>query len=202
MEPLVAAARAETVAAGAGDAPSRAASAVDSPSWPELVRVVHRHMRSLVGPSRELEDLTQAALEQVVRSLPRFEGRSELTTFTYRICARVAMNHWRWWRRWLRRFEPGGVDPSEAFVAAEEPALSIERERARTLHRALERLAPVKRVCVTLADLEELPASRIAEILGCPEPTVRSRLRQARFELATLLRDDPLFREMTDGGVS
>jgi RNA polymerase sigma-70 factor, ECF subfamily len=190
MEPLVAAPVAAEPAVAAGA----------STPWPELVRVVHSYMRTLVGPSRELEDLSQSALEQVVRSMHRFEGRAELSTFAYRICAHVAMNHWRWWRRWLRRFDLGTAFAAETVTSADAPALAIERERARRLHQALARLAPVKRLCVTLADLEELPASRVAEILDCPEPTVRSRLRQARIELAALLKDDPFFSDDPGGG--
>jgi RNA polymerase sigma factor (sigma-70 family) len=162
--------------------------------WPELVCTVRRQMGSLVGPGhRELEDLTQAALERVVEALPRFEGRAQLTTFTYRVCAHVAMSHWRGWRRWARRFqfwtdaafdEPAPDDVGKAW---------IEAERARRLHRCIERLSPTKRACLTLVDLEDLPASRVAEIVGCPEPTVRSRLRSARAELARMLRRDPLF---------
>jgi RNA polymerase sigma-70 factor (ECF subfamily) len=169
-------------------------------AWGEIVRTVHAHMRSIVGPTRDLEDLTQAALEQVVRGLPRFEGRSQWTTFTYRICVHVAMNHWRWYKRWLRRFRVGVDDVPELQTPREDepPALSVERERARRLHAALERLAPAKRLVITLADFEGLTASRIGKILGCPEPTVRSRLRQARLTLAALLDADPFFAQISE----
>ncbi len=169
-------------------------------AWGEVVRTVHVHMRSIVGPTPELEDLTQAALEQVVRALPRFEGRSQWTTFTYRICVHVAMNHWRWYKRWLRRFRVGTDDAPEPETPREdEPAaLSVERERARRLHAALGHLAPGKRLVVMLADFEGLPASQIADILGCAEPTVRSRLRQARLDLAARLGKDPLFAQIDE----
>jgi RNA polymerase sigma-70 factor (ECF subfamily) len=163
--------------------------------WSDLVRTVHRQMRSLVGGGhRELEDLAQAALERLVVALPRFEGRAELATFTYRLCAHVAMDHWRGWRRWAARFQ-FWTDRAVELPAAGEPAADcLASERARRLYACLERLSPAKRICVTLAELEELPASRIAEILECPEATVRSRLRAGRAELAAMLRRDPLFR--------
>jgi RNA polymerase sigma-70 factor (ECF subfamily) len=172
------------------------ADRADAVAWPEMVETVHRQMRSLVGGGhRELEDLTQAALERLVVALPRFEGRAALTTFTYRLCAHVAMDHWRGWRRWAKRFQfwtdraaelPSNGQPSEDWVAC---------ERARRLYACLERLSPAQRICVTLAELEELPASRIAEILECPEPTVRSRVRAGRVALAAMLRRDPLFAD-------
>jgi RNA polymerase sigma-70 factor (ECF subfamily) len=202
MEPLVDV-ETDAIAGGIDDtaAPRRDTPLPsDSVPWPELVRTVHRYMRSIVGPSRDLEDLSQAALEQLVRGLPHFQGRAQLSTFTYRVCAHVAMNHWRWWRRWLRRFQPGTEEVKEPALAEDDlPARLVESERARRLHAALSELAPTKRLCITLADFEELPASRIAEILECPEPTVRSRLRQARLELSSRLKKDPFFESDDDG---
>lgn len=184
-------ARALSLAAVMGDA-----ERADAVAWPEMVQTVHRQMRSLVGGGhRDLEDLAQAALERLVVALPRFEGRAELTTFTYRLCAHVAMDHWRGWRRWARRFQ-SWTDRATELPAAGEPGDDcLASERARRLYACLERLSPAQRVCVTLADLEELPASRIAEILECPEPTVRSRLRAGRAELTAMLRRDPLFQD-------
>jgi RNA polymerase sigma-70 factor (ECF subfamily) len=166
--------------------------------WDELVAVVHRQMRSLAGPSGDLEDLTQVALEQVVRAAPRFRGDAELTTFTYQVCVHVVMNRWRWWRRWTLRFHLGLPATEPADTRSGPAHLVIERERAERLYACLEHLSAAKRVVITLHDLEELPASRVAEIVGCPEPTVRSRLRTARRELADLLRLDPAF-DATEG---
>jgi RNA polymerase sigma-70 factor (ECF subfamily) len=163
--------------------------------WAELVAMVHRQMRSLTGPSNDLEDLTQAALEQVVRVLERFRGDGEVSTFTYRICVNVVLNHRRWWRRWLARFALDDDGPEGADSALGPVELTLERERLVELYACLDRLAPAKRVTLILADLEELPASRIAEIMRCPEPTVRSRLRQARGELTALLSRAPAFAE-------
>jgi RNA polymerase sigma-70 factor (ECF subfamily) len=170
----------------------------DGLSWDELVAVVHRQMRSLVGSNRDLEDLTQVALEQVVRSTPRFRGDAELTTFTYKVCVHVVMNQWRWWRRWTLRFQLGSASTEPVDTRSSPAHLVIERERAERLYACLERISAAKRVVLTLHDLEELPASRVAEIVGCPEPTVRSRLRKARRELAELLRLDPAF-DATEG---
>lgn len=164
--------------------------------WPELVRTVHRQMRTLVGAgNRDLEDLAQAALERLVVAIPRFEGRAELTTFAYGVCANVAMTHWRGWRRWLTRFRFWDDDVAEPPADGDLGEAWTETERARRLHAYLARLAPLQRACVTLADLEEMPASRIAEILACPEATVRSRLRVGRERLLGMLRRDPLFAD-------
>src|SRR6188508_3422042 len=102
---------------GVHRAPQRHAQV--TPAWPELVSMVRAQVRSLVGPTRDLEDLTQATLEQVVRSLDRFEGRSELSTFTYRIASHVVMNHWRSLKRYFRRFVLGIEDVPEPEMVGE-----------------------------------------------------------------------------------
>jgi RNA polymerase sigma-70 factor (ECF subfamily) len=166
------------------------------PSWNDLVRLVRAQVRSLVGPTRDLEDLTQATLEQVVRSIDRFEGRCELSTFTYRIASRVVMNHWRSLKRYFRRFVlPFDDMPEPHTDDAADPMELQERQRAARLHHHLDQLSPEHRLVVVLADLEDLPASRIAEIVECPEPTVRSRLKRARADLARRLARDPMFAE-------
>ncbi len=168
------------------------------PSWPELVSIVRGQVRSMVGPTRDLEDLTQAALEQVVRSIDRFEGRCELSTFTYRIASRVVMNHWRSLRRYFRRFVVSdGELPEPPPELSEDPHAYVARLRAARLHEHLDKLSADQRIVVVLADLEELPASQIAEIVEIPEATVRSRLARGRAELTKRLARDPFFAEDT-----
>jgi RNA polymerase sigma-70 factor (ECF subfamily) len=184
-------------------ADARGASAAESAleragiSWTELVELVHRQMRSIVGPTRDLEDLVQSALERILGALPQFEARSALSTWTYRICAHVAMNHWRSFKRFVRRFEIG-LDRLAAEDLATDGAVDddlAEAIRRHRLHAALERLGAAQRIVLVLAELEGLPAREIAEIVGVPEPTVRSRLRIARTKIGEILRSDPLFAE-------
>lgn len=165
--------------------------------WPELVSVVRGTVYRIVGPSSDLDDLTQSALERVVRGLDRFEGRAELTTYVYRVAANVALSHWRSWRRWLRRFDPTKDSGEISVRSSDAPAdESLQRhERTLRVRALLDRLDAQKRIVLVLAEMEELPASRIAEILECPEPTVRSRLRLARAKLAELAAADPFFRD-------
>ncbi|HSO34614.1 MAG TPA: RNA polymerase sigma factor [Labilithrix sp.] len=175
----------------------------ERPSWPELVVMVRAQVRSLVGPTRDLEDLTQATLEQIIRALPRFEGRCELSTFTYTIASRIVMNHWRSIGRYLRRFVLGIDDvPEPEASAASDPESLADRERAARLHHHLDGLPAEQRMVVVLSDLEELPGSRIAEIVGCPEATVRSRLLRGRAALAKKLVRDPMFADDVRGVVS
>ncbi len=158
----------------------------------DLLRLLYRQVRSLAGPRRELDDLVQMAAERALRALPRFEGRSTLSTFTYGIAYRTVLDYDRWFRRWSRRFSHAdGNEEMESDWDGERA--SVELERARRLHAALAELPPAKRAVVVLHDLEGLEMREVAAVVGANERTVRSRLRDGRKKLAQLLSCDPLF---------
>ena len=160
----------------------------------ELLKMLYRQMRVLAGPRPDLDDLVQCAAERVLRALPRFEGRSALSTFVYGVAYRTLLGHDRWYRRWSRRFSLADdeVGDSEDDAESTEQA-AIRARRAASLHRALAELPPCKRAVIVLHDLEGVEMKEIATIVDANERTVRSRLRDGRKKLAQILVNDPLF---------
>jgi RNA polymerase sigma-70 factor, ECF subfamily len=160
-----------------------------------LLPLMYRQMRSLrPGRNEDIDDLTQTAVEQALRSLPSFEGRSQLATWTYRICYLTLLKHGRWYRRWLRRFTltHGGVLPE--VETGEGPSERLEAaQRAARLRAAIAKLSPKRRAVVVLHDLEGLDIDEVAEVVGANPLTVRSRLRDGRNALSQLLAGDPYF---------
>jgi len=67
-------------------------------------------------------------------------------------------------------------------------AVLAGREASEVLQAALAKLSPELRETVVLRDLEELEYKEIAQVLGVPEGTVKSRLNRGRAELARILR--------------
>jgi len=158
----------------------------------ELFELVYRRMRTLVpNSSPDFDDLVQAAATEVWRALPRFEGRSELSTWVYGVCYRVLLNHRRFWRRFHFRFDIGVKEETTSEVPSA-PELLGERTRARRLRAALGRMSDKYRAVVVLHDLEELSVAEIAGIVRANERTVRSRLRDGRRQLRRLLELDPV----------
>jgi RNA polymerase sigma-70 factor (ECF subfamily) len=159
-----------------------------------LFALVLRQMRVL-GGHRDVEELAQIAVEQALRSLPAFGGRSKLSTWTFRICYLTIRKHDRWTRRWLRRFtltERGELpEVSEPMTGPDEQALL--EERIGRVRAALEMLSPKRRAVVVLHDMEGLPVEEIADIVGARAAAVRSRLRDGRKALAERLTKDPYF---------
>lgn len=179
--------------AGLRSAPPRARAA-DDVDTDALLGLLYRQMRALAGPRQDLDDLVQAAAERALRALPRFEGRSALSTWTYGVAYRTLLDHDRWYRRWRRRFQLADDDAlPEPVTWVQGEQLGMELSRARRLHVALAALPPAKRAVVTLHDLEGLALAEVASVVGANERTVRSRLRDARLKLAKLLAADPAF---------
>lgn len=161
----------------------------------EVFALVYRQIRKLAGP-RDVDELTQLAAEQVLQSLPRFEGRSQLSTWTFRICYLTVRKHDRWYRRWLRRFTltSDGELPERERQDMSAPDDRVEEQRrAQRLRRALEELSPKRRDVIVLHEIEGLSIEEIAQIVGAAPVAVRSRLRDGRKMLATILANDPYF---------
>jgi len=164
----------------------------------QIFDLVYRQMRALVGGrERDFDDLVQDAMEQALRSLSAFEGRCKLSTWTYQICYRTVLKRRRWYGRWLKRFTltHSGELP-EQVTQQHQPSKRIDcAERNERLSQALSKLSPKKRLVVTLHDMEGLASEEISDVIGVKLGTVRSRLRDGRKELLSLLTDDPYFGE-------
>ena len=148
----------------------------------------------LLGETEDARDVAQEVFLQVFRTLGRFEGRSSLKTWIYRIVVNQCRNRQRWWRR--RRKERSC--PIEDLTAADEmqlaqhgpegPVERLERrERARSVHRALARLGFEHRAVLLLREVEGLSCEEIAAALAIPQGTVKSRLSRARDALRQAL---------------
>lgn len=148
-------------------------------------RLVASALRITIGSSDELEDLVQVAFMEVYKSLHRFEGRSALSTWVYRIAIRVGLQHRRKKHRlrWLSLFSvPERV---ESFPGPHPVATLESREALRELDKKMEGLTEAKRMVFALSDIHGLTHTEVGQILDINPNTVRSRLHAARTELLT-----------------
>jgi RNA polymerase sigma-70 factor (ECF subfamily) len=148
----------------------------------------------LLGDREEARDLAQDVFLQVYRNLKRFEARSSLKTWIYRIVVNQCRNRQRWWRR--RRKDRScpideltAADEARVRVAdAEGPFESVARsEKAEKVKAALGALSFDHRAILLLREVESLSCDEIAATLGLPEGTVKSRLARAREALRSRL---------------
>jgi RNA polymerase sigma-70 factor (ECF subfamily) len=153
----------------------------------DVARLVYR----MLGAPADLEDVVQEVFVQVYRSLKDFRGQSKFSTWLHRVTVNVVLMHRR-----SARSRPVLTDEIPSDVVADDrqalPDEDFERlERMRAFQRLLGRLADKKRVVFVLHELEGLPPAEIADIVGAPVLTVRTRLFYARRELEQMLSEEP-----------
>lgn len=171
---------------------------MSKPTAEELVRSVvdgvYALALRLTGNAQDAWDLTQQALLKALRGLPGFRGDSDPKTWVYRI----TVNEWKnrgqsktakWWTRLLsldREPGEGGAPPTAGRDPSPDQELEKDEEKA-ALEAALAELPPEDRASLVLRELEGRSYRTIAEILGIPIGTVKSRLYRARAALARAL---------------
>lgn len=146
-----------------------------------------RRMRSAVV---EMEDLVQDVFVQVYRSLGGFRGGSKVSTWIYRIAVNVVLMHRRSARSRPMFYAADELDVPESPERVPDEEVSRQLNVA-ALYRLLAQVSDKKRTAYILHEIEGLSPSEIAEIVGAPVLTVRTRLFYARRELSALLRSDP-----------
>jgi len=150
----------------------------------------------LIGDAEEAKDVAQDVFLQVYRTLGRFEGRSSLKTWIYRIVVNQCHNRHRWWRRRKKDCsrpldELTPADQARLVAGDRGPASPYEelrrRERSGRVQTALSSVSFDHRAILLLREVEELSCEAIAATLGIPEGTVKSRLARAREALRVRL---------------
>ena len=144
----------------------------------------------LVDNAEDARDVVQEAFLHAYQSLHAFKGDSLFFTWLYRIAVNTAISMKRK-KRHVLRIQPGGedkntidpLDPSEST----QPGHSLEMaEEERKVHDALSKLSEEHRAVLILKDMEGMKYEDMAEVLGVPIGTIRSRLHRARLEIREL----------------
>ena len=151
-------------------------------------RKVFGTVRNVVGPCQELEDIVQTVFLEIHRSLPRYRGTAQLSTWIYRIAVNVSLQHIRKRKR-SRLFLFLGDDARRDARYNHDPRTRLaERERIEVLYRLVDKLSEKKRTTFILYEMEGMTVEDIAAICEVPVNTVRSRLIAARAQLTQRMR--------------
>lgn len=160
---------------------------------------VHAVCRRIAGGTRDADDAAQEAMIRVVRNIDRFDGRSTFSTWVYRIATNTALDELRKRQRRPQLQVVSDEDSSYGRSSPREPVDEIAHREVESvvdrlaIDRALADLPPDYRVPVVMRDVGDLDYSEIAEALGIPIGTVKSRIARGRKLLLEQLgnRDDP-----------
>jgi RNA polymerase sigma-70 factor (ECF subfamily) len=166
----------------------------DQHAWELIVRQNWRKVFNVaykfVGKHDEAEDLTQDIFLKIFKALHTFDRRANFQTWIISISRNLCIDHYRSVRK-ERQTIAREVDTSDLQPASSDrtPYAAAEHQDLRaTLRQALETLPTSLRTAVVLRDLQELSYQEIADRLGLPEGTVKSRINRGRHELARQLR--------------
>jgi RNA polymerase sigma-70 factor (ECF subfamily) len=154
---------------------------------------IHAVCRRIVNHPEDALDATQEALLAVARGIARFDGSARFTTWCYRVATNAALDEVRRARR-----RPVPVDAVVPVATDRDDTVGVDARL--DVDAALATLAPEFRAAVVLRDLCDLDYAEIADVLGVPAGTVRSRIARGRAALAAALGEpgDPDERRTED----
>lgn len=158
--------------------------------------------RRMMGREEDAHDAVQDAFLSAFKSLDKFDGRAQLTTWLHRITVNACLMKLRSQRRrpeksmddLLPQFLEDGHQKTNSRPWKPVEESGIEQVEVRELVRAkIAELPEPYRVVLMLRDIEELDTETTAQLLGMSTAAVKTRLHRARQALRTLL--DPCFAE-------
>ena len=172
-------------------------------AWELLVRSQQRRVYGLcfrfTGSANEAEDLTQDTFLKVYRNLASFDpGKASFGVWLTALTRNLLVDHYR-----RSRLERASESLDEPFAGDDDSPTRAERlpdarpgqeqyvagvELRSQVQAALAQVSPDLREAVILRDLQDLDYREIAEVLGIPQGTVKSRISRGRAELARLLK--------------
>src|SRR3954447_18979654 len=166
----------------------------DNSAWEAIVgrykRKVFHIAYKFTGRHDDAEDLTQEIFLKVFKSLEKFNRDADFSTWLSSVARNFCIDHYRA----SKREKEVLVEDLVAFdlapaSAGSSPHRALEdRDRRSFLRRGLEALPDKLREAVVLRDLQGLSYQEMADRLGLPEGTVKSRINRGREELAHQLR--------------
>jgi RNA polymerase sigma-70 factor, ECF subfamily len=157
-----------------------AAQAGDRAAFEQLMRrherLVLRTAWRLLGNLEDAQDVAQEVFWRLYRNLHRIDTTESLAGWLYRVTVNLCHDH--------KRQQPQTAELADAVASASDPHQELTgREQLRILEMSLRMLPEKERSAFVLRDLEGLPTSEVACILGSSETTVRSQVSKARLKV-------------------
>ncbi len=172
----------------------------------ELMEATYRKVFNmafrLAGNRTDAEDLTQEAFFRAYRSFSDYEGDRPFENWIFRIVTRLFLDLLRSRRRRVKAvsydtpLQSSGDENLFFDMPDDSPnpeQFMLEGSFSEDLQKAMNSLSAEQRLLVTLADVEGVPYKDIADMMGKPVGTIRSRLHRThkliRSRLEQLKRD-------------
>ncbi|MBD3366557.1 MAG: sigma-70 family RNA polymerase sigma factor [Candidatus Eisenbacteria bacterium] len=164
----------------------------DEKAFEELVTTyqerVYRVAWRMVRDDDVAEDVAQEAFIKVFRHIDRFQERSSIYTWIYRITVNIALNKLK--RDRFRKMVPlGDFGRPDRSANADPARRALSNELAERVDEAVKELPEKQRLVFTLKFYEEMSHREIAEVVGCSEGTSKANYFHAIRKLRKALAD-------------
>lgn len=169
----------------------------DAKAFDQLVSLTFQNVYNIayrmVNNADDASDATQEAFIRAFKSIKSYRRDASFSTWLYRIVVNVCLDIIRRKRRDPASASDLGSDtdlPTGTSPLAQPPMpeqVAETRERQAVVHGAIGKLSDEHRAVLVLFDIQGLTYDEIAETLGIPVGTVKSRLNRARMALKGLL---------------
>ena len=168
----------------------------DRGSLGELLGAYHRRVYHvclrMVGNVEDAAELTQEVMLRAVQHADGFQAQSKFSTWLLRIAMNLSVSHLR--RGKLRNslslednYGSEHASPLKSMIASDREPLPVQsvqvKEQVDQLMQALGLLEPMLKSVILLRDLQGMDYQQMAEVLGVPVGTIKSRLFRARLAL-------------------
>jgi len=152
----------------------------------ELTRLAHR----LTGDPHEADEVRQETLVKLYDRIDGFEGRSQVASWVYRIAVNVVRDRARRRETFHRALNGRAREKPLNGHTTDGPAQAQERvEVAGQVAAAVSELSEEEREVVVLRHYHDLPFTDIAQVVGAPVTTVKSRMTRGLERLRHRLKD-------------
>ena len=147
---------------------------------------IYRFVLRITGNAALSEDIVSEVFLEVWRRPGRFEGKAQVSTWMFAIARNKALQALR--SRWQKPSDEDGA--AEVVDSADDPEAAVhEKSRSIVLRQCLSRLSPIQREIVDLVYYHEKSVAEVAQIVGIPTGTVKTRMFRARSRIAELLAE-------------
>lgn len=162
-------------------------------AWETLMRMYAKKVFNMAyqfcGSREQAEDMTQEIFLKLYHSLPKYDFEKNFTAWLLTMSKNYLIDEYRR-TKWEKTQRDDFNDQVLAQASWAGPEESLVHKEARALvWQGLNRLSPEMRMAVILRDLQGQSYEEMAEILGLPLGTVKSRVNRARIALAEVLRE-------------
>jgi len=141
-------------------------------------RPLLRFVSRMVPRPEDARDVCQETFLRILNRADRFRSGSRFSTWMYQIALNLCRDQARSRRRWGKIVDDGREAPTETTAAAgPSPEAGTEaNELSRAVRSGLQEIPAEQREVLILKEYEGLKFKEIAEVLSCPESTVKSRM--------------------------